>query len=80
MRSVVKSAALVEAWFDMLPAAQRPLARELQTAILATAPQLACTESQILCQRDRLEPELRTTIVTIDVHVRGFTRLMTVEI
>jgi hypothetical protein len=43
MRSVVKSAALVEAWFDMLPAAQRPLARELQAAILATAPQLACT-------------------------------------
>ena len=43
MRSVVKSAALVEAWFDMLPAAQRPLARELQTAILAEAPQLSCT-------------------------------------
>lgn len=40
MRSVVKSAALVEAWFDMLPAVQRPLARELQAAILAAAPQL----------------------------------------
>jgi hypothetical protein len=43
MRSVVKSAALVEAWFDMLPPAQRPLARELQAAILAAAPQLTST-------------------------------------
>jgi uncharacterized protein YdhG (YjbR/CyaY superfamily) len=43
MRSVVKSAALVEAWFDMLPAAQRPRARELQAAVLAAAPQLSCT-------------------------------------
>ena len=43
MRSVVKSAALVEAWFDMLPAAQRPLARALQAVILGIAPQLTCT-------------------------------------
>jgi hypothetical protein len=42
MRSVVKSAALVEAWFDMLPAAQRPLARELQATLLGAAPQLTC--------------------------------------
>ena len=43
MRSVVKSAALVEAWFDMLPAGQRPLARALQAAVLEAAPQLAST-------------------------------------
>ncbi|HEX7384200.1 MAG TPA: DUF1801 domain-containing protein [Burkholderiaceae bacterium] len=43
MRSLVKSAALVEAWFDMLPANQRALARELQAAVLASAPQLART-------------------------------------
>jgi hypothetical protein len=43
MRSLVKSAALVEAWFDMLPANQRTLARELQAAVLAAAPQLGRT-------------------------------------
>ena len=43
MRSVVKSAALVETWFDMLPAQQRSLARELQAAVLAAAPQLGST-------------------------------------
>jgi hypothetical protein len=31
---------LVEAWFDLLPAGQQPLARELHAAILALAPGL----------------------------------------
>jgi len=31
---------LVEAWFDLLPAGQQPLARELHLAILALAPGL----------------------------------------
>lgn len=43
MRTLVKSAALVEAWFDMLAPAQRALARELQAAVLAAAPQLTRT-------------------------------------
>lgn len=41
MRSTVRSAALVEAWFDMLAPGQAPVARELQSAVLAAAPQLA---------------------------------------
>ena len=40
MRSTIRSAALVEAWFDMLPPGQVALTRELQAAVLATAPQL----------------------------------------
>jgi hypothetical protein len=40
MRSVVKSAALVETWFDMLPAQQRVAARELHAAVQEAAPQL----------------------------------------
>lgn len=40
MRSTLRSAALVEAWFDMLPPAQLPLARELRQAVMEAEPQL----------------------------------------
>ena len=43
MRGVVKSAALVETWFDMLPAPQRSLARELHELVQRAAPQLTST-------------------------------------
>ena len=32
MRTLVRTAALVESWFDLLPEAQRATARELQAA------------------------------------------------
>lgn len=40
MRGTLRSAALVEAWFDMLPPDQVPLTRALQRAVLDAAPQL----------------------------------------
>jgi uncharacterized protein YdhG (YjbR/CyaY superfamily) len=41
MRSTIRPAALVEAWFDMLPPTQLDLARELRAAVVAAEPQLA---------------------------------------
>lgn len=38
MRTLVRPAALVESWFDMLPDAQRLTARELRAALLAAEP------------------------------------------
>jgi hypothetical protein len=40
MRPVLRSGALVEAWFDMLPEAPRELARQLREAILLAEPTL----------------------------------------
>ncbi|MCR5865411.1 MAG: DUF1801 domain-containing protein [Aquincola tertiaricarbonis] len=40
MRHLVRSAALIEAWFDMLPPQQQPSARALQTLVLRAAPSL----------------------------------------
>lgn len=40
MRHLVRSAALIEAWFDMLPPGQQPAARRLQGLVLAAAPGL----------------------------------------
>lgn len=40
MRHLVRSAALIEAWFDMLPPVQQPAARRLQGLVLAAAPSL----------------------------------------
>lgn len=40
MRHLVRSAALIEAWFDMLPPVQQPSARRLQALVLAAAPSL----------------------------------------
>lgn len=43
MRTLVRTAALVESWFDLLPEAQRATARELQAAVLRAEPRLAQT-------------------------------------
>lgn len=43
MRTPVRPAALVESWFDLLPDAQRPLARELQALVAAAEPRLSQT-------------------------------------
>ena len=40
MRHLVRSAALIEAWLDMLPPQQQPAARALQAVVLRTAPTL----------------------------------------
>lgn len=40
MRHLVRSAALIEAWFDMLPPQQQPSARALQSLVLRAAPSL----------------------------------------
>lgn len=40
MRHLVRSAALIEAWFDMLPPPQQPSARALQAVVLRAAPSL----------------------------------------
>jgi hypothetical protein len=40
MRTLVRPAALIESWFDLLPEPSRLLARELQVAVLAAAPTL----------------------------------------
>lgn len=40
MRHLVRSAALIEAWFDMLPPQQQPSARALQALVLRAAPSL----------------------------------------
>ena len=43
MRTLVRPQALVESWFDMLPEAQRPLARQLQQIVQQAVPALAQT-------------------------------------
>jgi hypothetical protein len=43
MRTLVRTAALVESWFDLLPEAQRDTARELQAAVLRAEPRLTQT-------------------------------------
>lgn len=40
VRTPVRPAALVEAWFDLLPETHRPMARELQGLVLAAEPGL----------------------------------------
>ncbi|MEF7613675.1 DUF1801 domain-containing protein [Aquincola sp. MAHUQ-54] len=40
MRHLVRSAALIEAWFDMLPPQHQPAARRLQALVLAASPSL----------------------------------------
>jgi hypothetical protein len=41
MRTLVRTAALIESWFDLLPEANRATARQIQSAVLAARPQLA---------------------------------------
>jgi hypothetical protein len=43
MRTLLRSGALIESWFDMLPEEQRPLARALHAAVTAAAPALHAT-------------------------------------
>lgn len=43
MRTLLRSGALIESWFDMLPEAQRPMARALHAAVTAAAPALHAT-------------------------------------
>lgn len=43
MRTVLRSGALIEAWFDMLTDEQRPVARALHSAVSAAAPSLHAT-------------------------------------
>jgi hypothetical protein len=40
MRTLLRSGALIESWFDMLTEEQRPLARALHAAVTAAAPSL----------------------------------------
>jgi hypothetical protein len=40
MRTLLRSGALIESWFDMLTDEQRPTARALHAAVTAAAPQL----------------------------------------
>lgn len=40
MRTLVRTAALIESWFDLLPEASRATARQIQAAVLAAQPQL----------------------------------------
>lgn len=43
MRTLLRSGALIESWFDMLAEEQRPLARALHHAVTAAAPALHAT-------------------------------------
>lgn len=43
MRTLVRTAAIVESWFDLLPDGQRAGARELQAAVLQAEPRLVQT-------------------------------------
>jgi hypothetical protein len=43
MRGILRSTALIDTWFDMLPASQAPLARALHAAIMAAQPRLVPT-------------------------------------
>ncbi len=40
MRTLLRSGAIIESWFDMLTDEQRPIARALHTAVSAAAPAL----------------------------------------
>lgn len=40
MRHLLRTAALIESWFDFMPQGQQATARELQAALLAAAPHL----------------------------------------
>jgi hypothetical protein len=43
MRTLLRSGALIESWFDMLTDEQRPIARALHAAVTAAAPSLHAT-------------------------------------
>lgn len=43
MRTLLRSGALIESWFDMLTEEQRPVARALHAAVTAVAPALHAT-------------------------------------
>lgn len=43
MRTLLRSGALIESWFDMLADEQRPVARALHVAVTAAGPQLHAT-------------------------------------